>query len=121
MLFGEFLLEKGLVAEDALINGLNRQHDSKKPLGQLAVQKGFIDSKGLFKVLTEQRRKNREANDFGSIALEMGFLNQQQVDELVEFQNTTRELLGNILVEGGILTREKLVQALREFNLKSTK
>lgn len=38
----------------------------------MAVQKGFMDSKALFKVLTEQRKRVRDANDFGQIALEMG-------------------------------------------------
>ena len=121
MLFGEYLLEQGLVVEDDLVNALDDQHKNKMPLGQLAVQKGFIDAKALFKVLTEQRKKTREANDFGSIALEMGFLTQEQVNALVGSQNTTLELLGNILVEEGILSREKLVQALRDFSLKVAK
>jgi hypothetical protein len=121
MLFGEFLLAQGLVAEDALVGALDEQHKNKMPLGQMAVQKGFIDAKALFKVLTEQRKKTREDNDFGSIALELGLLNQDQVDELIGSQNTTNELLGNILVEGGILPREKLVQALKEFNSNTAK
>lgn len=57
MLFGEYLLEQGLVVEDDLVNALDDQHKNKMPLGQMAVQKGFIDAKGLFKVLTEQRKK----------------------------------------------------------------
>jgi hypothetical protein len=120
MLFGEYLLEQGLVQEQDLVTALDEQHKNKLPLGQMAVQKGFIDAKSLFKVLTEQRKKTREANDFGSIALEMGFLNQDQVDELVGSQNTTNDLLGSILVAGGVLPREKLVQALREYNAKGT-
>ena len=121
MLFGEYLLEQGLVEEGDLVSALDEQHKNKMPLGQMAVQKGFLDSKALFKVLTEQRKKTREANDFGSIALELGLISQQQVDELVESQNTTNELLGTILVEEGVLPREKLVQALREYNLKVIK
>lgn len=116
MLFGEYLLEQALVKEDDLIAALDEQQQNKIPLGQMAVQKGFIDAKALFKVLTEQRKRARNANDFGSIALEMGLLNQEQVKKLVESQNTTSELLGNLLVETGILPRGKLVQALKEFN-----
>jgi len=116
MLFGEFLLERELVKEDDLVCALDEQQKNKMPLGQMAVQKGFMDSKALFKVLTEQRKRVRDANDFGQIALEMGVLKQDQVEELVESQNTTNELVGNILVTKGLLSREKLVQMLREYD-----
>lgn len=62
----------------------------------MAVQKDFMDSKALFKVLTEQRKWVRGANDFGKISLEMGMLKQDQVEELVESQTTTNELVGYI-------------------------
>ncbi len=116
MLFGEFLLNQGLVKEEELVSALDEQQQNKMPMGQMAVQKGLLDSKDLFKVLTEQRKRVRDANDFGGIALEMGLLNQQQVEELVESQTTTNDLLGNLLVEKGILPREKLVEVLREYN-----
>jgi hypothetical protein len=116
MLFGEFLLGQGLVKEDDLVSALDEQQKNKMPMGQMAVQKGFMDSKTLFKVLTEQRKRVRDANDFGQIALEMGMLKEDQVEALVESQNTTNELVGNILVTKGLLSREKLVQVLKEFN-----
>ena len=120
-MFGEFLLGQGLVKEEELVSALDEQQQNKMPMGQMAVQKGFLDSKALFKVLTEQRKKVRDANDFGKLALEMGFLNQGQVDELIESQNTTNELLGNLLVAKGVLPREKLVQVLRDYNKASNK
>jgi hypothetical protein len=116
MLFGEFLLERGLVKEDDLVYALDEQQKNKMPLGQMAVQKGFMDSKALFKVLTEQRKRVRDANDFGQIAVEMGLLKQGQLEELVESQTTTSELVGNILVTKGLLSREQLVQMLREYD-----
>jgi hypothetical protein len=119
MLFGEFLMEKGLVNDADLISALDQQQQSKMPLGQMAIEKGYMDSRALFKVLTAQRKKNRDKNDFGSLALEMGVLNQQQVNELIGLQNASRELLGDILVEKGILPPDKLVQILREYNLKN--
>ncbi len=121
MLFGEFLLGQGLVKEDELVSALDEQQQNKMPMGQMAVQKGFMDSKALFQVLTEQRKRARDANDFGKLALEMGVLNQGQVDELIESQNTTNELIGNLLVAKGALPREKLVQVLRDYNASSTK
>ena len=116
MLFGEFLLGQGLVEEDDLVCALDEQQKNKMPMGQMAVQKGLMDSKALFKVLTEQRKRVRDANDFGQIALEMGLLKQDQVEELVESQTTTSELVGNILVTKGLLSREQLVQMLREYD-----
>ncbi len=121
MLLGEFLLEKGLVKEEELVAALDDQQQNKMPMGQMAVQKGFLDSKSLFKVLTEQRKKLRDANDFGAIAVEMGLLNPKQIEELVESQSTTNELLGNLLVGKGILPREKLVEVLREYNSVNAK
>jgi len=116
MLFGEFLLNQGLVKEEELVSALDEQQQNKMPMGQMAVQKGLLDSKDLFKVLTEQRKRLRDANDFGRIAVEMGLLKEEQVEELVESQTTTNELLGNLLVSKGVLPQEKLVQLLREYN-----
>ena len=37
MLFGEFLLEQGLVKEDDLVSALDEQQKNKMPMGQMAV------------------------------------------------------------------------------------
>ena len=121
MLFGEFLLSQELVQEEDLVAALDEQQQNKMPMGQMAVQKGFMDSKDLFRVLTEQRKRLQDNNDFGQIALEMGLLNERQVGELVESQSSANAKLGSILVEKGVLPQEKLIRVLRDYNVAHTK
>ena len=71
--------------------------------------------------MTEQRKRWQDSNDFGQIALEMGLLNERQVGELVESQNSANAKLGSILVEKGALSQEKLIRALHYYNVAHSK
>ncbi|MEW6109234.1 MAG: hypothetical protein AB1632_08755 [Nitrospirota bacterium] len=55
---------------------------------------------------------------FGEIAIEMGFLTEKQVDELLKKQSDDYILFGEALVKIGALSEEELVANLKEFNLK---
>ena len=63
----------------------------------------------------------QDSNDFGQIALEMGLLNERQMGELVESQNSANAKLGDILVEKGVLPQEKLIRVLRDYNMAHSK
>ncbi len=52
---------------------------------------------------------------FGEIAVELGFLTVGDVDTLLKSQIARRSYLGEILVEMGRISREKLEHALNEF------
>ncbi|QPJ61513.1 MAG: hypothetical protein G3M70_06265 [Candidatus Nitronauta litoralis] len=115
MLFGEYLVKKGLVDEEALVIALDQQRQQKRPLGQIALKSGLINKKDLFKILTEQRKTESKDKSFGLIALELEILTMEQVDGLVASQSESNFLLGEVLVEDGVLSKNQLNQSLKEF------
>lgn len=115
MIFGEFLIEKNIVREEDLLKALDAQRAQQIPLGQLAVKEGFLEPKQLFKILTAQREQGNGGGHLGMVAVDMGFMTLERMEALVKMQTETSELLGDILVEQGSLTRSALLLALKEF------
>lgn len=114
-LFGEFLVDKGLVDEETLVIALDQQRQVNSPLGQVALKAGLINKKDLYRILTEQRRPESRDKSFGLIALELDILTVEQVDLLVAQQSESNLMLGEILVEEGALSKNQLLQCLEEF------
>ncbi len=114
-LFGEFLMDKGLVDVETLVIALDQQRQHNSPLGQVALKNGLINKKDLYNILTEQRKPESRDKSFGLIALELDILTIEQVDALVARQSETNLLLGEILVEEGALSKNQLDQCLQEF------
>ena len=115
MIFGEFLSEKNIVREEELLRALDTQKAKRIPLGQLAVKEGFLEPKQLFKILTAQRKQGVGGGNLGAVAVQLGFMTPEKMEELVKIQMEANELLGDILVAQGSLTRSQLLQALKEF------
>lgn len=114
-LFGEFLVDKGLVDEETLVIALDQQRQVNSPLGQVALKCGIINKKELFRILTEQRKPESRDKSFGLIALELDILTVEEVDSLVARQSESNLMLGEILVDEGALSRNQLEQSLQEF------
>ena len=98
MNLGKFLVQENIIQITDLDRALAIQKTDRVPLGQLALQKGLIDSKYLFRILSRQRRPEDRNKNFGTLAIAMGYLDREQVDSLLEQQTHTNRLLGEILV-----------------------
>ena len=119
MIFGEYLVEQNIIREKDLTRALEIQKTDRVPLGQLAMQKGLIDNKQLFRILSRQRKPEERAKNFGKLAVEMEYLNQEQVEALLERQTHTNRLLGEILVSQGWVSQMELIKALKKFRALS--
>ena len=115
MFFGEYLVKEKIIRAEELQQALEGQKRNTIPLGQLAVQEGLIRSKDLFRILSAQRKETRAGRSFGKLAVEMGYLSQDQIEELLVLQTQTNELLGESLVSLGFLDRSRLIQSLRAY------
>lgn len=115
MIFGEYLVEQKIIREEDLGRALEIQKTDRVPLGQLALQNRLIDNKQLFRILSRQRRPEEKDKNFGQLAVEMGYLGQDQVEDLLERQTHTNRLLGEILVSEGWVTQVDLIKALKKF------
>ena len=121
MIFGEYLVEQNIIRQEDLDRALEIQKTDRIPLGQLAMQKGLIDNKQLFRILSRQRKPGEKDKSFGKLAVEMTFLSQEQVDTLLERQTHTNRLLGEILVSQGLVSQMELIKALKKFRSQNKK
>lgn len=115
MIFGEYLVEQNIIRQEDLARALELQKTDRIPLGQLAMQKGLIDNKQLFRILSRQRKPEERDKSFGKLAVEMDYLSQEQIEALLERQTHTNRLLGEILVSQGLVSQMELIKALKKF------
>ena len=121
MIFGEYLVEQSIIREKDLARALEIQKTDRVPLGQLAMQKGLIDNKQLFRILSRQRKPEEKNKSFGKLAVAMEYLSQEQVETLLERQTHTNRLLGEILVSQGWVSQMELIKALKKFRSQNKK
>ena len=95
---------------------LLEQRTLRPAIGQLAMERGWISRKGIFKILIEQKDPSQGGKKFGEVAVELDLLNKSQVDELVLMQNHPSNFIGEILVGQKVLSVPDLIRALSEFN-----
>ena len=121
MIFGEYLVEQNIIQQIDLSRALEIQKTDRVPLGQLAMQKGLIDNKQLFRILSRQRRPEEKDKSFGKLAVEMDYLSREQLEMLLERQTHTNRLLGEILVSQGLVSQMELIKALKKFRAQNKK
>jgi len=111
-LFGQFLLEQGLINADQLTGGLEYQQNNNKVLGELALENGMLERDEILQICEWQLAVDK---GFGQIAVEMGFLSQKNLDSLVALQKERHLYLGDALVRLGFITAEDLKRELELF------
>jgi CheY-specific phosphatase CheX len=112
--FGQYLLEKGRITSQQLLDALECQKSITTPIGTMALERGLLSAEQIRQALQHQRQTNQR---FGEIAVGLGYLTKAQLDELLEDQETTHRVrLGEALVSKGYMTLESLEKELKEYN-----
>jgi len=111
-LFGNFLLRKGVVTPDQLIDAIKASAETHVKLGTLCIHSGMMTSQEVEKVYIEQTHADKR---FGEIAVEMGYLTAGQLEELMENQGPNYLLLAQELIEQGVFTHEELERLLYDY------
>jgi len=111
-LFGQFLLERGLINPDQLTEALEYQQNSNKILGELAVENGMLSRDEILQICGFQLSRDK---DFGQIAVEMNYLNKKELEKLIDLQQEQHLYLGEVLVRLGIMANEDLKSELKLF------
>ena len=119
ILFGKIALHNGFITEEQLKKALEAQRSSKKRLGEVLLEMGYISSDEIRVILRSQdmrldapnRRLKTRRRDvlFGAIAVRLGFATQKQINDAVREQALLAEKgkkvpLGEILLKKGVLT-----------------
>lgn len=107
--FGQYLIERGEVSAEQVREALNLMDAENRSIGELAVEGRLISKADADKVNAEQRHRDMP---FGELAAEMGLLDEEQIDNLVQLQWRTRLRIGQALVRLKHLEKLRLEELL---------
>ncbi len=102
MKFGQYLIEKGKIDEYELEEALKFQQEHHINLGVLAIRESLLTNKHLSTILDHQRVS---CGCIGEIAVELKLLHKNDIDRLPLLQKGTHNLLGDILVLYGAISK----------------
>ena len=111
--FGQYLLSKGVINRDGLIDAIERQRRTNLSLVELAVRDGCLDPRRAEAIIT--RYRTTEA-DLEELCLEVGHLDREKLYELRRIQRSDWVKIGAALVAGGHLTRDQVDEQLVTFH-----
>lgn len=116
--FGQYLLEKGRITSQQLVDALEFQKSARLPIGTLSLERGLLSSDQVKLVLARQLKSGKH---FGELAVSLGLLTQAQVDELLQAQSSHKILLGESLIVKGFITVDVLERELKEYRTEERK
>lgn len=110
--FGQYLLEKGYINKDQLLEGIKYQKAINLKIGVLAIDKGFMTALQVNEIVDLQKVANKQ---FGVLAIQKKYITNEQIEELLSIQKSDRIYLGEALLEKGFVSLEQLEKYLREY------
>lgn len=99
MRFGMYLMRRGVISAEQLVDALEEQADRQPPLGQIAIEEGALSVRDVFEVLRAQSESS--SNRFGDVAMERGLLTRRQIADLLMLQADRVRPLSEILIDLG--------------------
>jgi CheY-specific phosphatase CheX len=116
--FGQYLLEKGRITSQQLVDALEYQKSITAPIGALALDQGLLTVDQIKLILGRQLKSGKR---FGELAVSLGLLTQARVDELIQTQSSHKLLLGEALMVRGYISVETLERELKEYKKEEDK
>ncbi len=112
MFFGQYLLEKGAIDREALLDALRRQREVNRTILELAVEEGALDGGRAEQVRLMYRTSSSSVEE---MLVSSGFLTHQEVERLRAAQRAQWLPIGAALVQGGFLGEDELERQLAEY------
>jgi hypothetical protein len=113
MFFGQYLLSKGVISRDALIDAIELQRKTNLSLVELAVREDLLESRRAESILTRYRTTEASLDE---LCLDVGGLSREQLDKLREIQQSDWVRIGAALVAGDHLSRDEVETHLQTFH-----
>lgn len=110
--FGEFLVEKGVITQDNLVDALIEQIATTPPLCQVIFQNKILPTSKVFEAFRFQQDNQVE---FIAACKSIGAWTQEVQDKTFNAIDDIRKPLGHILVSKGLIDLKKLTNMLDEF------
>jgi len=113
--FGQFLLEKGVISREVLLDAVQHQKSINLPLCALAVEHGYLTAEQLEALDAEHTKSDRK---FMEIALQDGMLTYGQLESLSKVRSERWVFFGEALVRRGHLSLVELNTLFEEYRAK---
>jgi len=110
--FGQFLLERGKIIRQELLDALEFQKTINVKLGTIALDAGYLNAEQVESIRNQQMTTDKL---FGEIAIEMKYLTTEQLEDLLLIQKNERISLGDALVQKGYLNLSELEEELKQY------
>ena len=112
-LFGEMVVEMGFITEDQLNEVIELQKQGRAKLGQVMKNHRLLTDEQIERVLNYQLEDKGLGKMFGDCAVELGFITENQVIEVLRYQKSSKGVLGNMLIEKGYITADQRDQVIK--------
>jgi len=112
MYFGKYLIEKGMINENQLIDTLSYQLDQLPSLLGLIKEHQFLEINQILSVIEKQIALKA---DLLTVVRKESLLTEEQISELFLLQDRERQTLSEILIQKNFITLEKLEVAVNEY------
>lgn len=110
--FGQFLIERGALTPEQLIEAVSYQENRNHKFGMYAESKGYLKAEDVERLNEEQKRTDLM---IGELAAKLGLLTSIQVEEILTVQRNDHVQIGQILVMKGFMDEENLEAELEAF------
>lgn len=112
MWFAAYLCDRHVITYEQFAEAVQLQQSRKPPLGLVAIRTGQLTIREVVAVLAKQM--THPAMQFGEIAVDLGFITEQELGGLLLRQVQSTPSMSDILVEIGALTPEEVDRYQRE-------
>ena len=116
--FGQFLLERGKIIKEELLDAIKFQKELNVKLGTIALDAGYLTAEQIEGIFSEQQCSDKL---FGEIAIERNMLSQEQLEDLLAIQKNEHITLGEALLQKGYLTLGDLEAELAAYKKEEPK
>jgi len=110
--FGKFLVEKGVISQDSLVDALIEQIANTPPLCQVIYKNKIIATPKIFEAFRFQQDHQVE---FMQACISIGAWTKEVQEKVYSVLDEVRKPLGHILVSKGLIDLKKLTMMLDEF------
>ena len=104
LMFGRFLLSRGRITLQQLIDAVRWQRAQRPPVGRIAMNWGILSANQVYEILSDKSPEDR----FCDVAVRKGFMTGYQRLAVLGRQREMQKPIGSYFVENGILTREEV-------------
>lgn len=111
-MFYRFIVNKGLVTSDNIVDACDVQAELTPKIGKVALWTGVLSMAQVWQILAHQVD---HGGLFGEVGVTLGLLTEAQRDHLVAEQLERRPSVAQLLVERGYCDAEELAEARRQW------